>query len=71
MRVRKFLSGNGDENSGGSLMRKSELNSVTRVSPRFAQQKGTYYSYSTLPPLLRLPLPRSAQTSKSYISVGL
>ena len=42
MRVRKFLSGNGDENSGGSLMRKSELNSVTRFSPLSRRNKSTY-----------------------------
>ena len=61
VRVRKFPSGNWDENSAGSLMRKSELNSVTRVSPR-AQQKLPSYGIEAC-----------ALTSRSYtyISVGL
>ena len=77
VRVRKFLSGNWDENSGGSLMRKSELNSVTRVSPR-SQQKHPQYNYSTQLCALSSPflpsfrgLSQESQTSKSYISVGL
>ena len=55
VRVRKFPSGNWDENSAGSLMRKSELNSVTRVSPR-AQQKLPNYGKPAAP-CLRPPSP--------------
>ena len=56
VRVRKFPSGNWDENSAGSLMRKSELNSVTRVSPR-AQQKLPNYGKPAAPCALLLRLP--------------
>ena len=55
VRVRKFPSGNWDENSAGSLMRKSELNSVTRVSPRAQQKLPNYGKPAPCALLLRLP----------------
>ena len=55
VRVRKFSSGNWDENSAGSLMRKSELNSVTRVSPRAQQKLPNYGKPAPCALLLRLP----------------
>ena len=54
VRVRKFPSGNWDENSAGSLMRKSELNSVTRVSPRAQQKLLNYGKPAPCALLLRL-----------------